>query len=476
MSKSISVGAVSTYVPGRRKTRRRTAGAAAMNFVKKILLVHGDAKARRTLTLLFAGAGYDVRAFGRADESLEAARSEWFDLAVAADPLPEIGCFDLVGELRKIQPSVAVLLLVNQLELPMVIKGIRLGVADVLAPGGDWLPVIQRVNALLRPGEPAAPAELTPEELAEVEAILSRFDTARPEGGAPADAAAPAAAVREELERLARERDEFRKTAERLAQEKTARAAEAKAQQVLDADVARMQEELMTLRSEREVVAAMQAAVDEKSRSLLQSREELAQDRAALAAERAEGMSSGDAQRLKSMEEIAQQRETLEDLRLDLRAQEVRMHEEAQNMQQMQTRLDAQREQLDEDLELLKEQETNLRSYEQRLRSLTAEVEVTRVQRAAPRPSRDPFVRDPSLDEAWNKVNRATDLLEAERRSFNDERLVLVEEKKRIEEWKARLEQIEAQLNAAAANAGARPLFTREPFKAAKAMFTPGKK
>ncbi len=446
-----------------------------MNFVKKILLVHGDAKARRTLTLLFAGSGYDVRAYGRADESLEAARSEWFDLAVVADPLPEIGCFELVGALRRIQPSVAVLLLVNQLELPAVIRGIRLAVADVLAPGGDWGSVMQRVNVLLRPEEEAPPAELTPDELAEVESILSRIDGGRRETGAPMEVPAQAGAVREELERMARERDEFKKTAERLAQEKTAREAESKAQRVQDADVARLQNELTEMRAEREAVEAMQAAVDERARSLAAARDEVARERAALASERAEGLTDGDAHRLKSMEEIASERETMEDLRLDLRAEDVRIREEALRLQQAQARFETERQQLEEDVDLLKEQEANLRAYEQRLRSLTAAVETDRVNRAAPRPSRDPFARDPSLDEAWNKVNRATDLLEAERRSFNDERLVLVDEKKRLEEWEARLRKVEAQVNDPAAAPG-RPSFARDPLRAAKAMFTPGKK
>ncbi len=443
-----------------------------MNFVKKILLVHGDAKARRTLTLLFAGAGYDVRAYGRADESLEAARSEWFDLAVAADPLPEIGCFELGGALRKIQPSVAVLLLVNQLELPAVIKGIRLAVADVLAPGGDWGSVMQRVNTLLRPEETTPPAELTVEELQEVETILSRLDTARRETGAPMEVPAQAGALREDLERLARERDEFKKTAERLALEKTAREAEVKAQQVQDEDLARLQNELNEMRAEREAVEAMQAAVDERARGLVAAREEMALERAALAAQRTEGLADEDVQRLKSMEELANERETMEDLRLDLRAEDVRIREEAVRLQQAQARFETERRQLEEDMELFKEQEANLRAYEQRLRTLTAQVETQRVTRAAPRPSRDPFARDPSLDDAWNKVNRATDLLEAERRSFNDERLVLVEEKKRLEEWAARLQKVEAQLNEAAAASAARPTLAR----AAKAMFSGGKK
>ena len=81
--------------------------------------------------------------------------------------------FGLIEALKKLQPSLAVLLLVNQLELPSVIKGIRLAVTDVLAPGADWALVLQRVNAILRPGRPASSGDVTPEELAGVEAILA---------------------------------------------------------------------------------------------------------------------------------------------------------------------------------------------------------------------------------------------------------------------------------------------------------------
>ncbi|MFA5057575.1 MAG: response regulator, partial [Opitutaceae bacterium] len=261
-----------------------------MNFVKKILLVHGDEKIRRTLNLLLAGAGYDVRPCGRSDAALEAARSEWFDLSLVADPLPEMSSFGFVEALKKLQPSVPVLLLVNQLELPSVIKGIRLAVADVLAPGGDWTLVMQRVNTLLRPGETPASADPTPEELAEVETILARVGDGTGDAAPAADFSEPAGAKREELQRFARERDDFKRTAERLAQEKTALEAALKAELARHADVAHLEAELRELRSEREVVTAAQAAVDEKARALAAAREELTRERAALAAERAQGL------------------------------------------------------------------------------------------------------------------------------------------------------------------------------------------
>ena len=215
--------------------------------------------------------------------------------------------------------------------------------------------------------------------------------------------------------------------------------------------------------------------MDDKARALATAREQLARERATLAAERAQGLSAEAAKRLNSTEELIREREMLEDLRLDLRAEDVRLREEASKARLAQILLESERRQLHEDMDLAREQEANLRAYEQRLRSLPAEVEADRVHRATPRHPFHQFQYDASLEEAWNKVNRATDLLEAERRSFNDERLVLVEEKKRLEDWEVHRKKVEAQMNESAAGA-ARPSFVREPFRAAKAIFSPGKK
>ena len=448
-----------------------------MKFVKKILLVHGDAKTRRTLTLLLAGAGYDVRAVGCADAALEASRSEWFDLSVVTDPLPEMGSFDLVAALKKLQPSVAVFLLVNQLDLPSVIKGIRLAVTDVLAPEGDWGAVLQRINAFLRPGETLGPEELSPKELAEVEVILARLDDDSSRQPALAAGQDPMDAWREEAGRLTRERDNFKMAAERLAQEKTALEAELKARLARHGDLARLKDELVELRGEREIVAAAQAAVDEKARTLALAREQLAQERAAYAEERVQGLSTDDARRLKTAEELAHERELLNDWRLDLRAENVRLHEQAAQIEQGQARIAAERQLLQEDVNLLREQEANLRAYEQSLRALTAQAEADRVLRAAQPRSREPFERNSRLDDAWKKLDRALDLLQAERRNFNDQKLVLREEKKRLEEKLTALEARETELcdrelrlNSVPTR-GPRPSFAEQPFKAARAMF-----
>ena len=455
-----------------------------MNFVKKILLVHGDEKIRRTLTLLLAWAGYDLRPCGHSEAALDAARGEWFDLALVADSRPAISPVDFVNALRKLQPRVPVLLLVDQLKLPSVIEGIRLAVTDVLAPGGDLTPVVQRVNALLRPGEAPGSGDLTPEELAEVESILAKFADGTADPFPPPDGSTPPAdALREQLQRLTRERDDFQKTAERLAREKSALEAELKAPRIRPVDTAPLESELAALRAEREVVAVAHAAVDEKARALAAAREELSRERAALAAERAQPPpAAGDAERREGLEHVAHERGLLDDLRLELRAEDVRLREAAARLHEGESALAAERQRFEEDLQLLRDEEANLRTYELRLRNQPVEADSgpAPAPQTGPRPSREPFQRDPSLDEAWDKLNRGMDMLEAERRNFTDEKLVLKEEKARMQEWATRLEALEAALAERERQLNAppppRPSFTHAPFKAAKAMLAGNKK
>ena len=72
------------------------------------------------------------------------------------------------------------------------------------------------------------------------------------------------------------------------------------------------------------------------------------------------------------------------------------------------------------------------------------------------------------------------DMLEAERRNFTEEKLVLKEEKARIQEWETRLQELAATLaereQQLAAPPPPRPSFTHAPFKAARAMLAGTKK
>ena len=154
--------------------------ASLMNLVKKILIGHSDPKVRRRLVLLLADAGFDVRAFATADAAAENARSEWFDLAVVANDLSGATGFSFVDRLRQLQPTVPVLLVVSQLELPLVVEGIRQGVADIVALSDDPRPLLQRIEGIFNPGAATVVPEcVTPEDLAQVESMLEKL----PSGG-----------------------------------------------------------------------------------------------------------------------------------------------------------------------------------------------------------------------------------------------------------------------------------------------------
>jgi hypothetical protein len=95
---------------------------------------------------------------------------------------------------------------------------------------------------------------------------------------------------------------------------------------------------------------------------------------------------------------------------------------------------------LQEDQEILRAREQNLREYENRLRTLQAEIEAGRAAVAQPTTgsryispvvprtsSGTPFLEDPALTAAWEKLHRARELMDAELKNLRDERIAIRE-------------------------------------------------
>jgi DNA-binding response OmpR family regulator len=419
-----------------------------MNLVKKILIVHGDAKMKRRLVLLLADAGYDLRSFTEGDPSLETARTEWFDLALVDAYLTGTANFEFVEALKKVQPTVPVVLLVPELELPIIVKGLRMGLSDVLPTSNDLRSLLRRVNNLLKPNQqPASDAEaLSSTEMAEAEAVLQVLGN--PENDQSTDPF-NTPDIRQELLNGAKERAQLESKVERLDHEKSALEAEMKTLLAQNVDAAQMQTEFKELRTQREMAAAAQATIDQKGRALAEVRSELERERSLLEEERkrlAEAVPAV-APDGKTAEELAQQQTELEALRTKLSAEETHLREEATRQQHEATQIAQERRRWHEDLDLLREQETNLREYEARLRQLQAQLEADRVLWFSSRPaSRSPFQDDAAVKAAWEKLQRATDLLEAERAVFRDERMLMRELEADIKRREAKLEEVENKL------------------------------
>ncbi len=419
-----------------------------MNLVKKILIVHGDAKMKRRLVLLLADAGYDLRSFTEGEPALETGRAEWFDLALVDAYLTGTPGFEFVEALKKVQPTVPVVMLVPQLELPLIVKGIKMGLSDVLPTANDLRPLLRRVNNLLRPNQQTAVEgeALSTTELAEAEAVLQVLGN--PDVGQSADPF-NTPDIRHELLKGEKDRAQLESKIERLVHEKGALEAEMKTILNQNADATRMQSELKELRTQREMAAAAQAAIDQKARALAEVRSELARERNSVEEERkrlaesAKLISPGG----KTAEELAQESTQLNALRTKLTGDEARQREEAARQQQEATQIAQERRRWHEDLDLLREQETNLREYESRLRHLQAQLEADRVLWFSSRPvSRSPFQDDAAVKAAWEKLQRATDLLEAERAVFRDERMAMKEFECEIKRRETKLDDAESRL------------------------------
>ncbi|MBI5381310.1 MAG: response regulator [Opitutae bacterium] len=418
-----------------------------MNFVKKLLLVHGDPRIRRQLVLLSAGAGFDVRSYATAAEAAAAARDEWFELALVDLELPDAPGFAFVETLRKIQPTVPVLVLVTKIELPLVIKSIRLGVADVLLQSEDLRPVMRCVRSLLGLG--AAGNDVTPEELAQADAILHSLDEEGGNAGTGAPTlAVPAPESRAELLRLTKEKALLETQVERLGRERAALEMQLKTLLAQGDDRSRLQHEFAELHSQRELVAAAQATIDDKARQLADQRAELQRERNLLQAERRQ-LEAATPAVSRSEQELERERAELATRRHELVETEERLRADAARLQQERAELALERRGWHEDLALLRTEEQNLRDYENRLREMQAQLEADRVgwTSANSKPaSRSPFTDDAALREAWAKLQRATEILEIERTHFREDKLALADLEKSVKHRESTLSVRELRL------------------------------
>jgi hypothetical protein len=309
-------------------------------------------------------------------------------------------------------------------ELSLVVKGIRLGLADVLSAEGDPAPLLRRVRDLLNPETAPAPdaaavSGVTAEELAEVESALARIGS---EDTAPAAAvdAGHLAGLRDELLRATREKSELETRLERVLHEKTALEAELRMLLAQTSNAMALQQELNDLRNQREMTAAAQSAIDAKARALAEQRDQIARERDALEEQRRVAPSEAPA-----LPEWAVSAEEVEAMRRHLHAEETRQRERALELQRETAQIARERRRWHEDLDLLREQETNLREYEARLRQVQAQLEADRVLwfSASARPdAKSPF-EEGALKESWQKLQRASELLEAERAHMRDDLL-----------------------------------------------------
>jgi DNA-binding response OmpR family regulator len=247
-----------------------------MKSPQRILIAHADIGVRRLLAMLLVEAGLDVLAVEPGLKMISAAQGESFDLAVVGCKTSSEESFALAGKLRADCPRLLIVMLIEELELSLVVKGIRQGLTDVLPLTGDHRVVVQRVLALLNGDVPAGEASLN---VAEIEAMVSQLE--------PTLNAVSADRDRGEL-------------------------------------CARLKRAVQELQCERERVATAQTAIDERARLLADERAELIGERAYVE-KMADQVERDQRQLAEAQEGWEAAREDLQTREISLRAYEERL-------------------------------------------------------------------------------------------------------------------------------------------------------
>lgn len=134
--------------------------------MSRIMVVEDEAHLAQGLRFNLEAEGHSVEIFGSGEAALErfAQPGEHIDIAVLDVMLPGIDGFAVVGELRKAQQFIPVLMLTALHRPEDVLKGFASGADDYLPKPFDLQILLARINSLLRRrawqgGQQAAPVE-----------------------------------------------------------------------------------------------------------------------------------------------------------------------------------------------------------------------------------------------------------------------------------------------------------------------------
>ncbi|OIR18703.1 chromosome partition protein Smc [mine drainage metagenome] len=371
--------------------------------------------------MLLAACGFDVRHCATAAEGEEAVLSEWIDLAVIAHDLPDAPDLELSNRLRRAQPTLAIMLLVEQLKFPLMVEGARQGVHDVIPPSEDLAPVVSRVCAYFEV-VPSFDAGIVSHELSQAESVLEFA------GGVATPATASAAT---DLAQAARERAVLEGQLLRLAHERNALEVQLRTLLTQSADLARTRADLAGARSQRELVAAARAAIEENARCLAAQRAEAFREQQAVENERRSLDRIGPSETPATSASSGPDVDPLAAKRLQLARHADQLAAESEHISRERAQLAAERQSWHRDLETLRDEEANLRRYEARLRDLQATLETERLALAAAKQSPQRYDDDAALPtpddlrDQWARFQRATELFEAEKAHLREDRLAL---------------------------------------------------
>ena len=113
----------------------------------QLLLVDDEERFRTTLAKRFAEKGVDVAQAGDAKSALSLIRKTSFDVIVLDIKMPEMDGIEALGEIKKINRHVEVILLTGHAAVDSAVDGMRLGAFDYLLKPCEFEHLLEKVEA-----------------------------------------------------------------------------------------------------------------------------------------------------------------------------------------------------------------------------------------------------------------------------------------------------------------------------------------
>ena len=113
----------------------------------QLLLVDDEERFRTTLAKRFVEKGVDVAQAGEARTALKMIRETPFDVIVLDIKMPEMDGIEALGEIKKVDRHVEVILLTGHAAVDSAIEGMRLGAFDYLLKPCEFELLLVKVEA-----------------------------------------------------------------------------------------------------------------------------------------------------------------------------------------------------------------------------------------------------------------------------------------------------------------------------------------
>lgn len=128
--------------------------------IARILTIEDDAAIRRGVVDALSFAGYDVLEAGTATEGAKMAMEREYDLLLLDLVLPGGGGLEILEQVRKVRPTLPVILLTARGTEQDRVSGLRAGADDYVVKPFSLLELMARVEAVLR-RSPERPSDVT---------------------------------------------------------------------------------------------------------------------------------------------------------------------------------------------------------------------------------------------------------------------------------------------------------------------------